>query len=527
MITRKITCKLDKKHLKYLLIFGAYIVLMVFMQLFLDNLINSDDSSELILANLLAKENKLLTDSWYYSTEIKVINEHLVYALLFKFIGNWHWVRVLGNGIIYALIVASAGYFCKYVKLSNYFYIFGTILLLPFSIFYFNFVLKGTYYAVYIIVSFIILGIMLKTANSNKIKQNVLSYIFAGILSILSCMNGLRQLMVLFIPLLCAVFTVWVLSINKKTETSQAVIVKRIVYFTIWVTICALLGYLINVVVLARLYKFKSYNSMNWTTFQIDALFDVLNGWLCGFGFKGGKDKRLFSAYTIGNICAICLFLFNLFCVIKNMIKIEEQKIEYQMLSLFYFWAFLAFAGIYTFTDMTYSSRYNLPVFIFSFPVMFLYIENLCIKNKLKYILIYSLFALVCVCSFMNYHEQSQEDINSERRVIAQLLIDNGYTEGYSRFRNANIMTELTNGEMEVWCWNEDNADIGKTYQWLQLSEHEYKKPEGKIWVLFTKEQSEKYELDKQRFNDNIIYRSDSYIVYIFNSYEDLFPEES
>ena len=127
----------------------------------------------------------------------------------------------------------------------------------------------------------------------------------------------------------------------------------------------------------------------------------------------------------------------------------------------------------------------------------------------------------------MNYHEQSQEDINSERKMIAQLLIDNGYTKGYSRFRNANIMTELTNGEMEVWCWNEDNADIGKTYQWLQLSEHEYKKPEGKIWVLFTKEQFEKYELDKQIFNNNIIYSSDSYIVYIFNSYQDLFLEKN
>ena len=64
MITRKITCRLDKRHLKYLVILGAFIVLMIFMQLFLDNLINSDDSSELILANLLAKENKLLTDSW-------------------------------------------------------------------------------------------------------------------------------------------------------------------------------------------------------------------------------------------------------------------------------------------------------------------------------------------------------------------------------------------------------------------------------------------------------------------------------
>ncbi len=526
MITRKITCRLDKRHLKYLFILGAFIVLMIFMQLFLDNLINSDDSSELILANLLAKENKLLTDSWYYSTEIRVINEHLVYALLFKFMDNWHWVRVLGNGIIYALIVASAGYFCKYVKLSNYFYIFGTILLLPFSVYYFNYVLKGTYYAVYIIVSFIILGLMFKIAD-NQIKQKFVYYIFAGVLSILSCMNGLRQLMVLFIPLLCAVFTVYFLIISNKVETNQKAVIKRMIYFAIWVMICALLGYLINTVILAKTYKFKSYNSMSWTTFQINALFDVLNGWLCGFGFKSGKDKGLFSIYTIENVCAICLFLFNIYCITKNLIKIKELRIEYQILTLFYFWSFLAFAGIYTFTDMTYLGRYNLPVFIFSFPMMFIYIENLCIRNKLKYALTGILFILVGICSFMNYHEQSQEDINSERRMIAQLLIDNGYTKGYSRFRNANIMTELTNGEMEVWCWNEDNADIGKTYQWLQLSEHEYKKPEGKIWVLFTKEQFEKYELDKQIFNNNIIYSSDSYIVYIFNSYQDLFLEKN
>ena len=44
---------------------------------------DSDISSEMVLANLLAEEGSVLSQNWYYSTELRVLNTNLVFAPLF------------------------------------------------------------------------------------------------------------------------------------------------------------------------------------------------------------------------------------------------------------------------------------------------------------------------------------------------------------------------------------------------------------------------------------------------------------
>ena len=51
----------------------------------IDYLIDSDDSSELILGHLLASENCLLSKNWYYSTELRVVNTQIFYAFFSKY----------------------------------------------------------------------------------------------------------------------------------------------------------------------------------------------------------------------------------------------------------------------------------------------------------------------------------------------------------------------------------------------------------------------------------------------------------
>ena len=45
--------------------------------------IDADASSELVLAEHLAKTGQILSTDWFYSTELRVLNTQLIYAPLF------------------------------------------------------------------------------------------------------------------------------------------------------------------------------------------------------------------------------------------------------------------------------------------------------------------------------------------------------------------------------------------------------------------------------------------------------------
>ena len=72
-----------KKETKKQLLIGAALVLeLLFLLLYLngriDRLLDSDMSSEMILGQLLARNNGILSDQWYYSTELRVLNTQLI-----------------------------------------------------------------------------------------------------------------------------------------------------------------------------------------------------------------------------------------------------------------------------------------------------------------------------------------------------------------------------------------------------------------------------------------------------------------
>lgn len=61
--------------------------------------IDADMSSELVLAKLLSEEGGILSKSWYYSTELRILNTQLIFAPLFAVIDDWSLVRAIGTAI--------------------------------------------------------------------------------------------------------------------------------------------------------------------------------------------------------------------------------------------------------------------------------------------------------------------------------------------------------------------------------------------------------------------------------------------
>ena len=104
--------------LGYLVLALFFVVFHVILYLRMDLIIDSDLSSEMVYAKLCAHENALLTNSWFYSTELKIFSMNIVLTPLFKVLNNWKMVRLLGTVICNLLIVLSFLYLGKKFKLK-------------------------------------------------------------------------------------------------------------------------------------------------------------------------------------------------------------------------------------------------------------------------------------------------------------------------------------------------------------------------------------------------------------------------
>ena len=131
-------------------------------------LLDSDMSSDLVLSYVLRQEHALLTQNWYYSTELRVFHNHLVFAPLFLFMDNWLQVRTVGTAILLLGMLASCWYFCRQAGIGHLFPAVGTLLVAPMSEVYFRITLLTVSYPPHLFAAFLSLGLLLHFIRSER-----------------------------------------------------------------------------------------------------------------------------------------------------------------------------------------------------------------------------------------------------------------------------------------------------------------------------------------------------------------------
>ena len=103
-----------QKHIEYALLAGVFLILCFFLYRYTVYTLDSDASSELVLAKHLADEGGgILSKNWYYSTEVNFLNDQLAFELMFFFTDNWRVARMGGTLILLAILLISFYYFCR------------------------------------------------------------------------------------------------------------------------------------------------------------------------------------------------------------------------------------------------------------------------------------------------------------------------------------------------------------------------------------------------------------------------------
>ena len=516
-----------KTALPYLFPILAFINLALFLNGRTDTLINSDHSSELVLGKLLAEEGGILSTNWYYSTEVRVLNTQLVYKTLFAFTDDWHLVRYLGS-LINALILAiSGGYLTFTMGLKKYIPFISGLLLLPISSQYFDIVLFGSYSVPHISITVVFLGFMFSIFRAKKLYAKIIYTILASLLAFVSCLGGLRQLCILFAPMMMAVI---VLLFIKREELKglkiSELIKNHYVIFSGAAVLTSLFGvggYWVHENVLRKIFSFHNFNYINFTEFSWDRILQTVRGFFNFYGYHQGD--KVFSGDTLANIATFILIGFGIYSVYKVLKNHKEFTLTQVFVSLFTAMGFAVMFIMYGFTDFEFTTRYLIPAAVMVFISYANLLGGAKWKCSLKSVIAVLLVIFMILPSNLTYEQKSNNKENNAIKQMSQILLNKGCTEGYATFWNANILTEMTDGQLEVRIWDSNNPvnNLDKYHNWLHVKDYGKKEAEGKVFLLFTTEEYGNAGLRNSLDRKGYVLSTDKYVLFIYDSYYDIY----
>ena len=501
-----------------LLLIACFVATVFFIRGHLTNDLDSDNASELILGRLLAEEGDLITEKWYYGNELYVLNTNLFYSAFFRLFDSWHRVRLFSLISMYLVLLVSYYWMCSVYNIKKYFALSAALLIVPFSNEYYNFVLKGAYYLPYINFAFLVLTLSELFIKSSGKKQYFIA-IISFLLSVILGLAGGRELVFLFFPLFIA--ALYFVSVRYKEKSTG----KWFVYASL--LLCGnIIGFIINSSILSEYYHFKNWgNAVSFTEFSVPQLVKVISSLLYSLGYESGSLS--FNSLLHNFICMSWIILIA-YSIIYSIIKQYNVLPGYARLSTVCTSMYIIFLIYYCFTDSYLNNRYIIPVMILSFPCIASFLEQVHWNENIKKAIYVVITLLTCISGMLFYYDRMNKDSNAELRSIAKDLTAKGFYNGYATFWNANILTELSNGKIDVWSIASKSENlkeidnIDNTYKCLQMVSHDTTHPEGKVFVLFTRYESWNNNWQDVLPYENIIINGASYIVYGFDDYDSL-----
>ena len=494
----------------FLLLAGLLIVMARFLWCNVWLTLNADEASEMVLAKLLADEGSILSKNWYYSTELRVLNTNLIYALFFRLTDDWLSVRVFSTVTMIVFLLAAYFFMTWAWRIRlRYAALFSLMLVIPFSVSYHAIVLRGAYYLPHITITFFTIGLaglFVRQKRGGAIAAAAASAVLAA----LAGMGGPRQILVLYLPLLAAAAVGCVL--NREGEQ------KRHLLFAALSFGGSVIGYAVNVLLLSRIYTFKDWE-IGFTAFRFSRLEQLICGIINVFGYTEGK---VFSFALVKNFIAGVWVLLTLFLIVHAVKNRKTVARGYVMLALFTAAAYLIFSLLYLFTDMLYADRYWLPLTVMSFPLAAAFVSEYGQKLRLLRLSAAAFVALCCLRGMAYYYRQWGDDQTKDLRQLAAVAVDEGYTAGYASFWRANVMIELSNGRIDMYDWCDSGSeedlwgipDVDQTYSWLQAKSHDTERPSGKVFLLMTRTEARKNHWRSNLHDEDLLFSSKFYVAY-------------
>ena len=501
------------------LFIGTFFALISLLYYASGAIVDSDMSSELILARLLSEEGKFISENWYYSTELRVISAQLIYVPLAKLFNDWHIWRFVSCVISIVILLLSYYFLCVQLKIKKYFLLTATIMLIPFSHTYFMHIYLSLSYTPYIVIAFCCIGLMLAISNESRKVVALLLFILEEVLAILAGMSGFRMVVQLYIPLFLSTF---ILNMWQHDNFSKS---SRLFKIALTNLLFSSLGLLINTVILPLKYHYASYGeTLQWKHFDINSCILTINNILNVFGYTIGTIN--FNSIVKNSIVALLIIIvfISFYFILKKQSKYMYK--EHLCFSLYVLCALAILLILFSISTLENVDRYNLPITLMFIPILGIGIDRIQLKWKKRIITLFLLS--IFLSGSITFIQLKKTDTTSEFKNISNKLCQENYYYGISSFWTANILTEMSDGKIDMRCWGNYSGDMSSlkdvttTFKWLSLVRHDNEIPDGKIFLLFSTDNYKTFYAKEPLDKIEPIYLSANYRIIGFNSYDDM-----
>lgn len=524
------------------LLLGLVFAVLVFLNIFYqDQWMDSDMAAEMVFSRVLSEGGHFFaTPDWYYATEFRFLFTHWIMGPLFRITANWHVIRTITHVISYILILASYFFMMRPLKVSGSLKaLTACVLLLPFSETMMFYMQMSNFYIPHSMIILFFFGLFLRLAGQVEYKkwQKAVVLFFYIVMALICGVSGIRYLLAMQCPLVIAGFFYWLRSEefkNLREEFQPGILdaqnvtnFKKLVkaseasyfYYSLLGAVGSLVGYGINVVWVSRQYVFQTYESTNFIdVYQgvfLERLQNAFGSLLMFFGYI--PQKGVLSLRGIITIISFVFVGIFVYCTVKAYKKCSGIRF---FVVLFLTVAFAVNIFAFVFTTSTMVPRYYITILIFALPVVAFYLEEekMVFDRSLVFLILAGCLFLSSAKTFYSY---ITVDKNADKREVAEFLAENEYDFGFATFNNANVITELTGGEVEMAnIWDPMELDYFKWSSPVKYYEEGYHT--GETFLLLTGGEAAAYAESEAVKQGEVIYRDGSYIVYLFESVDAL-----
>lgn len=455
------------KILPWLWLLGGFIVMLIYHIGPGRALVDGDMAGEMILADLLNQEGSLLlSDNWYYATEIHVFFMQLVFRpFLLLFPDNWHLVRVLSMAVIYLINTIGYLFLCRQIGAKDKGIWSAAALMWPVGMWRLFLGLYGGQYLVYDFFSCYVLGLLFYLSSKEwrgKTGKDKVKIAAAGIaflfLALAGGINGIRETMMLFMPAGLGVFSVFIIHCCQKGVSSvKEITVKcrwelRTLLWMAAAVIFNVLGYGYNVLVLLKKYEFQSNTTMKLSdSLSMSRVLDSISEYFALFGYGG--NVKLFSVEGICSACGILLAVLLFLVTIRLFFLKRNMTLNQEIIFATFICGLSACGLVFGHMEEMNEPRFWLPFMIFGFLVFQIEgdVEKFRIPH-LRGIAGILLSGLIMAASVGTVKTQIESPHRGKQKNldIALFLEENGCVEGYAEFWLANSIMEMTDGVVQA-----------------------------------------------------------------------------
>ena len=397
------------------------------------------------------------------------------------------------------------------------------LLMLPYGALYRQYVLEGLYYIPHITISFVVLGCAVRILRGGRRLAPAAGMV---LFSFAAALGGPRQLFILNIPLtVAAALLCWLDAppadtLRQKLANAWRTPGGALLVPTLAADAAALAGYVVNAKVLAEKYHFQDQGYVAFTGLNLDRMQWFANALLASFGWQEGK---VFSLAALFNLAAAALILFCFVFSVRLVRGKARYPLGHRLVGAFFLAGAVCFALLYGLTNSGHSDRYLLPLAILFVPLLEIMLADCTPLHRPDARGLTALLAAVLLLRAGTDCRAAAVATNPNQGA-AQFLVQNGYRDGYASFWDGNVMTELTDGTLNVWTLTPNS--VPELRPWLQVTSHLQTPPQGKIffviskWEAYGERQPTTQALADAMPEDALIYEDETVKIYGFVSDE-------